>query len=313
MKVRPILFFALMFAIVQHAWGQKYSIVGPGSCGVGTGNCHARENNWYKGDAHKGSLGALDESENSERYALAVGLTAANFRNSGSLCMDCHGTPITERRGKEVEDGVSCEGCHGPGSGYRESHKETKGVFDVGQGMVDLRNMDARAAACVRCHYTNIDALSAAGHPDGKKFPYTSKIKQIADENHWKHPLSDQDKDRKPYDKAVAAKAPGGNVKISAPPPPKAVVKSLPTVAQPSNASAQMDQTPARIQDEQPQPRKRLPPPLPTPPAVDPVSIPASVGPVDLPPFPIITDSTRVDTLLLLLKQRLELLYQKTR
>jgi hypothetical protein len=34
---------------------------------------------------------------------------------------------------------------------------------------------------------------------------------------------------------------------------------------------------------------------------------------VYLPPFPTITDSTRIDSALLMLKQRLELLYSKTK
>jgi hypothetical protein len=58
--------------------------------------------------------------------------------------------------------------------------------------------------------------------------------------------------------------------------------------------------------------REPLPPP-PTPTAVKiPDEVIAPAAPLDLPPFPNVSDTTSVPEILLIVKKRLELLYQKT-
>jgi hypothetical protein len=63
------------------------------------------------------------------------------------------------------------------------------------------------------------------------------------------------------------------------------------------------------------QPERPQKPIAPTPPAPRPVSslaMPQNLGPLDLDPFPSVSDTTSLQNLILILKRRLEYLYQKT-
>ena len=282
----------------EPSFGQKYETLGFGSCV--TGNCHPSENNWYKNDPHKGTLQTIDGDPGaSEKYARAAGIQPKDLYRSGNLCMQCHATSVT--RSKEAEDGVSCESCHGPGSGYRDPHQEGKGggpgrpgyVKGVAAGMADFRkDKQLVANTCVGCHYITEEALLRAGHSSGDKFSYQTKIAKVAGfPNHWKREPGEDDRNKSRFDKAKKAKGP---IAIEALPEP-----------------AQTVRTGGDMQAGSP-PATRVPPPL-RPAAANPVATPVSVGPIDLPPFPALSDSTRVDSLLLLLKFRLELLYRKTR
>ncbi len=313
---------SLLF-LSQSSYAQKYQTIGPGSCGTDQTKCHATENNWYKNDPHKTSMDKLsDDQEKAESYAEKAGIGAANMYKGTSICMTCHGTAISGKEGKEVEEGVSCESCHGPGSGYKEPHQEGSGggaarpgyVKGVAAGMSDFkRDKKVVATACVRCHYITDQKTLAAGHSMGEKFNYVSSLKKVA--KHWKRAPGDDDLVKQRFEDAKKAKSPGGVVKISPPPAPKETVRPKKTevvVAETPETPAAENAAPPTPQQEMPRPTRRPPPP-PTPPAADPTAMPVSVGVVELPPFPMITDSTRLDTLLLLMKQRLELLYQKTR
>lgn len=317
-------FVVVLLFLAQTSFGQKYQTIGPGSCGSDQTKCHASEfNNWYKNDPHKSSTDKLsDDQEKAESYAEKAGVGAANMYKGSSICMSCHGTAISGKESKEVEEGVSCESCHGPGSGYKEPHQEGTGggvtrpgyVKGVATGMGDFkRDKKAIAVACVRCHYITDQKTLAAGHSMGEKFNYVSAMKKVA--KHWKRTPGDDDLVKQRFEDAKKAKSPGGVVKISPPPPPKETVKpkkpEVATQEPPEAAGTEVTTTPAPQQDA-PRPTRRPPPP-PTTPAPDPTAIPISVGAVELPPFPVVTDSTRLDSLLLLMKQRLELLYQKTR
>lgn len=75
-----------------------------------------------------------------------------------------------------LEDGVSCDACHGPASKYLEPH--TTAGWTAGQraqgpaklydewGLLDTKNLKFRANICLSCHL-KIDAeMVAAGHPE---------------------------------------------------------------------------------------------------------------------------------------------------
>ena len=120
--------------------------------------------------------------------------------------MDCHGTVISSRATGFVDDGVSCESCHGPGSSYLAPHSEgevSAGTSRVGYveglklGMQELKKLDVRAQLCVSCHFINDSKLIRAGHPDGRGFSYAFKIKKVAD--HWRRPPEEADLDSGPF------------------------------------------------------------------------------------------------------------------
>ena len=190
---------------------QKYQTIGISSCGTDKGEkCHGNEyNNWYKSDPHKETLDKLADEPRSEQYAESIGIGAANLYKGRSLCMSCHGTVITGKENEDAEDGVGCESCHGPGSGYREPHQEGKGggsqrpgyIKAVKSGMRDFKgDKNLVATTCIGCHYITDDRLRNAGHSSGANFNYISGIKKIA--RHWKRAPGDDDLDRTKFDNA---------------------------------------------------------------------------------------------------------------
>lgn len=109
----------------------------------------------------------------SRRIARNLGLNEAPER--AKVCLDCHtlNVPASLQAGSvEVTDGVSCEACHGPASGWRARHVEEQWTHarSVEAGMTDLRDLPTRARTCLGCHMGNSDKvvdheLIAAGHP----------------------------------------------------------------------------------------------------------------------------------------------------
>lgn len=293
-----VIFF--VFSLCSTADAQTYQTLGPGGCGLGQNNCHATENNWWKNDPHKVTVDAFyADPESYQKIADLSGVGAANMFKGTSSCMKCHGTVVSGKESKNVEEGVSCESCHGPGSGYKDPHQEGEKGSGPGRsgyvkglqlGQLDLKNLDKRAEACVRCHYITEEKLLAAGHPSGAKFNYVTGIRtKVA--KHWRRPATDADGDRNTFSKAMAARGPV----------PKTA--AAPAASQPRAASSEAGEV-API---------RRPPPPPRQPRADPsLAPPASLGPIELPDFPEVTDSTSVDQVLFLLKKRLELLYKKT-
>ena len=94
-------------------------------------------------------------------------------------CLACHALSVPpEQRAQtfDISDGVSCEHCHGPASGWLGPHTvkdwENKTGDQKGQlGMWDLRDLAVRAHNCLHCHVGNYDKsvdhqMIAAGHPD---------------------------------------------------------------------------------------------------------------------------------------------------
>lgn len=300
--------------------------IGPSGCGVGQNNCHAAENKNMI-DKHKNSVDDIAESEDARKYAELSGIGAANYLKGTSKCMECHGTIISGREAKEVEEGVSCESCHGPGSAYKDAHAEgpkgAPGTTRPGYtkslplGLSDLKNPDVLAAACVRCHLLTDQKILAAGHPDGAKFNYKSGMKSVA--KHWKYRDPGNIPEQSVFKAVASRKTPTGIASratrpaATAQPKPEAVkppsppappqTKPAPEVKPTSDGADRETLVPALV---------RRPPPPPKPAPVDMSPPPAAITPIELPPFPEVTDSTRLDQLLLLLKQRLELLYKKT-
>lgn len=91
------------------------------------------------------------------------------------MCLGCHATPAGARGARFLHsDGVGCESCHGPASGWLSSHYAVGGTHasNVARGMVALENPRIRAEQCLDCHFGNsaenqfvTHRIMAAGHP----------------------------------------------------------------------------------------------------------------------------------------------------
>ena len=157
--------------------------VGTGSCS--SSNCHGSvaplttgtvlQNEyvtWQRHDHHSQAFKVL-ANEDSQIIAKHLGL--GNPQRE-PLCLKCHATyvPEVEQRGEkfQLEDGVSCEACHGAASGWLSTHtvKGTTHAQNVERGMIDLVPLDKRTPLCLSCHFgsddRNVDhRLIGAGHP----------------------------------------------------------------------------------------------------------------------------------------------------
>jgi hypothetical protein len=300
----------------------QYKTLGPGSCGLGQSNCHTNENTWWNNDAHHATVDAFyDDPTNYEKIAQLAGVGAGNMLKGDQRCASCHGTVISGKEAREIEDGVSCESCHGPGSGYKDRHSEKPGGYEkaLKLGLVELQNVDTRGNTCVRCHYITDQKLLAAGHPDGATFNYISGIKKVA--KHWKRQPAGDELTKAPFEKAMRAKGPVAQIVKVEPAAATVAEKPAKAATSPENPAAVAPEKPKTARAEKPvvnatKPVTRkepaLPPPTPTAVTVPDEDVAPAAPPLDLPPFPSVSDTASVRDILLIVKKRLELLYQKT-
>jgi hypothetical protein len=129
---------------------------------------------WYKGgDPHYQRAYRDLFSERSR--AIARNLRLPGAAAEAPLCLNCHAMVVPKAKQAnrlDVEDGISCEGCHGPSSGWKNGHAEAGWSHEqsVAAGMTDLRSLDVRSRLCLSCHLgsagKSVDHdLIAAGHP----------------------------------------------------------------------------------------------------------------------------------------------------
>lgn len=127
---------------------------------------------WLNSDRHAQAYNVLF-SDRSARIAKNMRLRKKAYEEN--VCLDCHTTNVTASMvdgNVDSEDGVQCEACHGPASGWRSEHVSQGWTHEqsVARGMTDLRKVPARAQLCAGCHTGNekkeVDhELIASGHP----------------------------------------------------------------------------------------------------------------------------------------------------
>ncbi|HVT43222.1 MAG TPA: multiheme c-type cytochrome [Thermoanaerobaculia bacterium] len=127
---------------------------------------------WLSDDRHAQAYNVLFDAR-SARIVRNMRLKKRAYEEP--LCLDCHSTRVAAEQvaGQiDLEDGVQCEACHGPASGWRAEHAEQGWTHEqsIARGMIDLRHLPTRAHLCHRCHVGNarqeVDhELIASGHP----------------------------------------------------------------------------------------------------------------------------------------------------
>src|SRR5467141_48142 len=174
------------FGAAAPAHAQKYSFVGRAKCV----NCHDHDNEklWSEkkdGPPPNNHLNALKQMDaaKTKKYAAAVGV-ADPYDPASSSCLKCHATVVKV----DVGGGVTCDTCHGPGSGYLDPHqKKDAYAAAVAAGMVDaVKKPQAWAALCMNCHVMDDARLIAAKHPSGDDFDLGAKFQVVATD-HWKN------------------------------------------------------------------------------------------------------------------------------
>ena len=147
---------------------------------------------WRAKDKHAQAYQMLNKDlGNQIRNVLGIALGDKNKQ-----CVSCHAPVNNDRPGEDLTFGVTCEGCHGPGSGWKEPHQNTswrtKSTAEKQQlGMIDLRDPAAKARQCFSCHIGNpsegkivTHEMYAAGHPPLPSIEIENQLSSMP--AHWK-------------------------------------------------------------------------------------------------------------------------------
>jgi hypothetical protein len=139
---------------------------------------------WLGKDKHSQAFEVLTKPL-AKKMGAILGLEPAKT----DACLSCHAVNVPpERQGSHfrLEDGVSCEACHGPAKKWLGEHQEYSWRLKSGKdkealGMIDLRNPVTQAKVCLSCHLGHAGegkivthAMLAAGHPPLPGFEITA-------------------------------------------------------------------------------------------------------------------------------------------
>src|SRR5262249_54047780 len=136
--VRKALLGGAVFAACLAAAPLWAQVKGPNGCF----KCHAMaKESWVTtASFHKGSTQQLSAA-NAGKYASAIGLASASAPNGA--CVTCHATVI----GGAPSEGVSCESCHGPATGYFKPHQDSGFYQQPESARLGLRDLFNKPAA----------------------------------------------------------------------------------------------------------------------------------------------------------------------
>jgi hypothetical protein len=130
---------------------------------------------WVTHDPHARAYEVL---YNTRSRTIVANLKTGKPAHQDSLCLNCHVHKDYEKEKANhqplfaKEDGVGCESCHGPASGWISEHYRIGGNVEqkLALGMWDTWSLAGRVRSCTPCHVgaagmdVNHD-LIAAGHP----------------------------------------------------------------------------------------------------------------------------------------------------
>jgi hypothetical protein len=158
---------------------------------------------WSRVDKHARAYKVLFD-ERSLRIARNLGL--AKPPSQEKLCLDCHAHNVpAAQRGERFkpDDGVSCEGCHGPAGRWLESHVQSGATHadNLKAGLYPTDDPVARARLCLSCHFGNADRfvthrIMGAGHP---RMSFELDTFTVVEPAHFK-PDSDWEKRKRMWD-----------------------------------------------------------------------------------------------------------------
>lgn len=144
---------------------------------------------WEKKDAHAKGHAILSVGR-SKNIASAMGIPEAS---RDARCTVCHSPlesvpPERIAPGVNVEQGVSCEACHGPAEPWLRFHTRKDITRDqrLAAGMREMKDFYNRANTCVACHLYIEPELAKAGHPE---MFFELALQQKKEPPHWRDPV----------------------------------------------------------------------------------------------------------------------------
>ncbi len=132
----------------------------------------------WEADSHSKAYAEL-ATDCAKEVAVKAGVTG-DPQKAGE-CLVCHVTaydaPVSQKTATlTMEEGISCEACHGPGSEYK-SMKAMKDIHEGKETGAKFGLVEPTKEVCVKCHN--------AKSPTYKEFVYEEAVKKIA------HPVVD--------------------------------------------------------------------------------------------------------------------------
>lgn len=187
-----------------HAPAGGGSYTGPGSCAAAA--CHGsirpvagsriqqtEYSTWIAQDRHARAFEVL-----SNPVSQRIGrLLKIGPPNAAPKCLGCHALDVPEGRQARTfaNEGVSCEACHGPASGWLGPHTTRNWTHQqsLQLGMYDTRDAVKRTEQCLTCHLgtaaKSVDhEMIAAGHPD---LVFDLEAYSAAMPRHWRTPAAE--------------------------------------------------------------------------------------------------------------------------
>ncbi len=170
MRMKKLLFITGMLLFLGGALSaQDYKYIGAAKCKM----CHNKPDkgeqyNKWKAGPHAKAMATL-KGEKSMAYAKEHGIADPSKE---AKCLACHSTAATVdpalNGGIKVDEGVSCESCHGPGSAYKSMTvmKDRKKAMEKGLVLPTQE-------VCVKCH-------KKEGNPFYKPFDFATYSAKIA-------------------------------------------------------------------------------------------------------------------------------------
>ena len=185
--------------LVQAGTSDTSNYVGPGSCSAVA--CHGairpvpgarilqtEYSTWVSQDRHARATEVLGNMV-SQRMGRILGI---GNPQQAEKCLLCHSldVPANVRGRNFATEGVSCEACHGPATGWLGYHvtKDANHDESVKRGMYDTKDTVKRTEKCLTCHLGSSEKfvdheMIAAGHPD---LVFELEAFSAAMPRHWK-------------------------------------------------------------------------------------------------------------------------------
>ncbi len=178
---------------------ERGNYAGPGSCSATA--CHGairaaaggrilqtEYTTWIAQDRHARATDVLSNMV-SQRMARILGI---GDPAKAQKCLACHAldVPASAQGRSFASEGVSCEACHGPATGWLGYHvtRDAKHEESVRRGMYDTKDVVKRTEKCLTCHLGTADKfvdheMIAGGHPD---LVFELEAFSAAMPRHWK-------------------------------------------------------------------------------------------------------------------------------
>jgi hypothetical protein len=158
----------LVFFAGTALMAQNFKYIGASKCKM----CHVKPatgeqyNIWLKGP-HAGAMKTL-ASDESKKIATEKGIADPT---TDAACIKCHSTVGAVDKSlvasAKMDEGVSCESCHGPGSMYKGASVMKNREMAISKGMIVPTE-----ETCTSCHNEE--------SPTFKGFNYEEKLAKIA-------------------------------------------------------------------------------------------------------------------------------------